>query len=76
MNRDAKQRTSVCSRITSLKNNQVKSRKRAFNTQNGKGDDKGAVAVVKAVPQLGCVSHDSEPSELPKRVRYREKPEA
>ena len=33
LNRDAKQGTSVCSRTTRLKNNQVKSRKRAFKTE-------------------------------------------
>ena len=58
--------TSVCSRITRLKNNQVKSRKRAFDPQNGKSDDKSAVAI--------CVSQDSEPSELPKSVKYRGNP--
>ena len=57
LNRDAKQGTGVCSRTTRLKNNQVKSRKRAFKTEN---DDKGAVASVRIVPQLGCLSQDSE----------------
>ena len=62
----------VCSRTTRLKNNQVRSRKRAIKTE--KGDDWGAAAVVKTVPQLGCVSQDSEPSELPKSVKYRGNP--
>ena len=35
MYRDAKQETSVCSRTTRLKNNQVKNRERVFNPQNG-----------------------------------------
>ena len=33
MNRDAKQGTSLCSRTARLKNNQVRSRKRAFKTE-------------------------------------------
>ena len=45
--------------------------KKSFNPQDGKGDDKGAVAVVKTVPQLGCVLQDSEPSGLPKSVKRR-----
>ena len=35
---------------------------------------KGAVAIVKTVPQLGCVSQDAEPSGLPKHVKYRGNP--
>ena len=58
-------------RTTRLKNNQVKSRKRAFNSQKEKSDDKGAVAIMKTVPQLGCVSQDSEPPRLPKGVKFR-----
>ena len=42
------------------------------STQNANGEDKGTVAVVKTVPQLGCLSQDSEPSGLPKGVKYRE----
>ena len=49
-----------------------KSRKRAFKME--RSDDKGAVAVVKTVLQLGCVSQDSEPSELPESVKYRRNP--
>ena len=52
-----------------LKNNQVKSPERANNPQN-----KGAAAIVKTVPHLGCVSQDSEPSELPESVKYRGNP--
>ena len=33
--------------------------KKSCNPQNGKSDDKGAVAIVRTVPQLGCVSQDS-----------------
>ena len=66
LNRDAKQGTSVCSRTTRLKNNKVKRRKKNF--QNGKSDD------VKTVHQLGCIAHDSEPSALPKRMKYRRQP--
>ena len=44
--------------------------KKSFNSQNGKGEDKGAIAIMKTVPQLGCVSQDSEPSRLLKGVKY------
>ena len=54
---DAKRGLSVCSRTTRLKNNQVRSRKRAIKTEK-KSDDWG----------------DSEPSELPKSVKYRGNP--
>ena len=53
--------TSVCSCTTRLKNNQEK----AFNTE--KATTRSAVAIVKTLPQLGYVSQDSEPSELPKK---------
>ena len=46
------------------------SKKPKKSFQNGKSDDKGAVAIVKTVPPVGCVSRDSEPSELPKSVKY------
>ena len=60
-NRDVKQEISVCSRIIGLTNNQTKSRKRATIPQKRReGDDKNAVAVVKDVSQMGCVSQDSE----------------
>ena len=36
------------------------SRKQKRSFQNGKRDDKDAVAIAKTVPQLGCVSLDSE----------------
>ena len=69
---DAKQGTSVCSRIKRLTSNRAKNRKRAF--ENEKSDDKGAVAIVKTVPQLGCASQDFELSELPKSVKHRGNP--
>ena len=50
------------------------SKKPKKSFQNGKSDDKGAVAVVKTVPQLGCVSQGSEPSALPNSVKYRGNP--
>ena len=59
-----------------LKNNQIKEPKKSYNTQNGNSEDKSAVAIVKTAPQLCCVSHDSEPSELPKSVKYRVKTKA
>ena len=45
--------------------------KKSFNSQKEKSDDKGAVAIMKTVPQLGCVSQDSEPSRLSTCVKYR-----
>ena len=50
------------------------SKKAEKGFQKRKSDDKGAVAIVKTVPQLGSVSQDSEPSELPKSVKYRGNP--
>ena len=50
------------------------SKKPKKSFQNGKSDDKGAEAIVKTVPQFGCVSQESEPSELPKSVKYRGNP--
>ena len=52
---------SVCSRIMNLTNNRTKSRKRATTSATKRdSDDKNAVAIVKIVPHLGCVSQDSE----------------
>ena len=35
--------------------------KKSYNSHKGReSDDKNAVAIVRIVPQLGCVSHDSE----------------
>ena len=42
---------SVCSCTTRMKNNQEKSEKELFNSQNGRSDDKGAVAM-KTLPQF------------------------
>ena len=65
LNRDAKQGTSVSSFTTRSKNKQIKSRQRATHSHKGReSDDKNAVATCeKTVPQLGCVSQDSEPLE-------------
>ena len=52
--------TSVCFRITRWMNNQIKSRKRATSPKRRGSDDKNAVAIVKSVSQLGCVSQDSD----------------
>ena len=41
-------------------NNQIKSQKRATSPQKKESDDKNAVAIVKSVSQLGCVSQDSD----------------
>ena len=50
--------TTVCFRITRLMNNQVKRRKSYFPKRR-ESDDKNAVAIVKSVSELGCVSQDS-----------------
>ena len=43
------------------KNNQTKSQRKAiFHHKRRESDDNNAVAIVKIVPQLGCVSQDSE----------------
>ena len=56
---DVKPGMSVCSRIMRLMNNQTKSQRKANSQQRRESDDKNAVAIVKNVPQLGCVSQDS-----------------
>ena len=53
LNGDAKQEKSG-SRTTMLKNNQVKKQRKS--SENGTSDDKGAVPLVKTVPQLGCLA--------------------
>ena len=50
-NRDVKQGICVCSRITRLTNNRTKRRTRGT---------KNAVAIVRIVSQMGCVSQDWE----------------
>ena len=61
------QKKSVCSRTTRLKNKQIKSRKKSFLTLKMERATT-RVAIVKTVPQLGCVSQDAEPSGLPKET--------
>ena len=52
--------TSVCSRITRLMNNQINSRQeKTVLKKRRESDDKNAVAIVKTVSQLGCISQDS-----------------
>ena len=41
------------------------------STKNGRSEDQNAVAIVKTVPQLGCVSQDSEPSGSPEGTKLR-----
>ena len=54
-------RQSGCFRITRLMNNQIKKAERGANSQKKReSDDKNAVAIVKSVSQLGCVSQDSD----------------
>ena len=55
--RVAKPEISVCSRIKRLVNNQKKG---YCSHKRRESDDRNAVAVVKFVPQLGCVSQDSD----------------
>ena len=58
---DAKPGISVCTRIMRLMNNQTKSqRKSTIPTKEKKATTRMLWAVVKNVPQLGCVSQDSE----------------
>ena len=63
--------TSVCFRITRLMNNQIKSKKRATSTPKREHDDKNAVAIVKSVSQLGCVSQESDALVLKGRKSWR-----
>ena len=59
--RDAKPGISVCSRIIRLMNNQSKSQRKAtIPPKRRENDDKNTAAIVKVVPQLGCVSQDSD----------------
>ena len=46
-------------------NNQTKSQKRANSQKRTESDDKNAVAIVKSVSKLGCVSQDSDALENP-----------
>ena len=51
----------VCSRIMRLMNNQTKKPKKGYYSHKRReSDDKNAVAIVKSVSQLGCVSQDSD----------------
>ena len=58
--RDVKPETSVDSRIMRLMHNQIKSREKSYFPKRRESDDKNAVAIVKSVSQLGCVSQDSD----------------
>ena len=52
--------TRVCFRITRLMNGQIKNRKKSNIPKRRESDDNNAVAAVKSVSQLGCVSQDSD----------------
>ena len=58
MKRVVRLETSVCFRIARLMNNNIKSRKKSNIPKRRETDDKNAVAIVKSVSQLGCVSQD------------------
>ena len=59
--RAAKPGTSVCSHIIRVMNNQTKSHRKSYHSpKRRESDDKNTVAIVKIVPQLGCVSQDSD----------------
>ena len=60
MKRVVRLETSVCFSITRLMNNYIKTPKRANITKRRESDDKNAVASVKSVSQLSCVSQDSD----------------
>ena len=57
--RVARLETSACFRITRLRNNQIKSQRKA-TSQKEESDDKNAVAMVRKVAQMGCVSQHSD----------------
>ena len=44
--------------------------KKSLTPQNGRSDDKGAVAIVKTVPQLGCVSQTPSHRNFQNVARY------
>ena len=56
-NRAVKQGLSVCSRTTRLTNNQIKSRKKSYHSHKEReSENQSGVAIVKTVPQLGCLA--------------------
>ena len=75
MKRVVRLETSVCFRITRLMNNQTKSRKKGnYSPKRRESDDKNAVAIVKSVSQLGCVSQDADALVSQCRKQYRGNP--
>ena len=60
MKRVVRLETSVCFHITRLMSNQIKSTQKSYSPKRRESDDKNAVAIVKRVSQLGCVSQDSD----------------
>ena len=72
--RAAKPGISVCSRVIRLMNNQTKSRRMVIVPTKEESDDKNAVAIVKIVPQLGCVSQDSDALVSQRRKQPRRNP--
>ena len=52
--------TTVCFRITRWMNNEIKSQEKSYFPKRRESDDQNAVAIVKTVSQLGCVSQDSD----------------
>ena len=71
MKRVVRRGTSVCFRNTRLMNNPKKAKKNF--TKRRESDDKNAVADVKSVSQLGCVSHDSD-ALVPQGRKFRGNP--
>ena len=65
---------SVCSRIIRLMSNQTKSQRKAANSHRRESDDKSAVAIVKIVPQLGCVSQDWDALVAQRGTQFRGNP--
>ena len=72
--RSANPGISVCSRIIRLMSNQTKSQRKAANSHRRESDDKSAVAIVKIVPQLGCVSQDSDALVSQRGTQFRGNP--
>ena len=67
--------TNVCPRIIRLMNNQTRSQRLLFQKERRReSDDKNAVAIVEIVPQLGCVSQDSDALVSQRGKQYRGQP--
>ena len=64
--------TSVCFHITVVMNNQLKGRRKGTSPKRRESEDKGAVAIVKSVSQLGCVLQDLDALDFKERKIFGE----